>query len=214
MTTPSFAATAFMALAVSSAPLLADVPNNVPADYKGQPLSGAPQAIPGTIQAESYDTAAEAKGVTVGYGNLKKSDLRPKAESADGAGLAKYGGGHVLTTGQAEAPDQVYCGWTEQGEWFAYTVKVAEPGTYLFGGKFAAAGKGATLSVTFTPDLSIRAEIPTTAGFQPAVEVYHVWGKHENLKEITLPAGVYVMKVKIEKNAGLNLDYFTFTKKP
>lgn len=193
----------------------ADAPNHVPADYAGKPVSGTPQAIPGTIQAESYDTVAsgDAKGVTVGYGKLGKTAFRPNADSA---GLAKFGGGHVLTTGEAEAQDQVYCGWTETGEWFAYTVQVKEPGTYIFGGKFAAAGKGALLSVTFSPEItSGPIEIPTTDGFQPGVEVYHVWKKSDNLKEIKIPAaGTYVMKVKIEKNAGMNLDYYTFTKKP
>ena len=56
-------------------------------------------------------------------------------------------------------------------------------------------------------------ERPRPRNKRMPVEVYHVWNKLENLKEIALPAGVYVMKMKIEKAADLNLDYFTFTKK-
>ena len=69
--------------------------------------------------------------------------------------------------------------------------------------------------MTFTPQITTGpVEIPTTAGFQPGVEVYHVWETLDHLAEIKLPAGTYVMMFKIENNAGLNLDYFSFTKKP
>jgi hypothetical protein len=186
--------------------------NHLPPGYAGKPMTGTPQVIPGVIQAESYDvTDADAKEVTVGGPvTLKKTNVRP---GADSAGLGRYGSGHVSISGQPEAPDQAYVGWTKSGQWMAYTVRVTEPGTYLFGGKFAAGGKGSKISVTFTPEITTGpVEIPTTAGYQPAVEVYHVWETLDKLKEITLPAGVYVMKVKIEKASGLNIDYFSFTK--
>jgi hypothetical protein len=186
--------------------------NHVPAGYTGKPLTGRPQVIPGVIQAEAYDvTEGDAKGATVGGpGALHKTDLRP---GADSLGLARYGSGHVSITGKAEASDQVYVGWTDSGEWLSYTVRVTEPGTYDFGGKFAAGGKGSKISVTFTPGLGTGpVEIPTTAGYQPAVEVYHVWETLDKLTQITLPAGIYVMRVTIEKAAGLNMDYFTFKK--
>jgi hypothetical protein len=115
----------------------------------------------------------------------------------------------------AESPNQVYVGWTEPGEWLKYTVKVAEAGTYIIGGKVSAGDQGATLAFSFGPDLTTgEIEIPTTRGFQPGVEVYHVWETLDPLKEITLPAGTYVMTVKIGKTAGMNLESFTFTKKP
>ena len=189
-------------------------PSHVPADYTGKPFAGHPQTVPGTVQAEDYDVApGEAKGVTLEIkGNLHKTEFRPQTDSV---GLARYGRGHVSTGGQPEAPEQVYVGWTETGEWLAYTVEVKETATYVVGGKFAAGGKGSKVSFRFAPDLSTGPlEIPTTAGYQPGVEVYHVWETLDGLQEITLPAGVYVMQVKIEVSAGLNMDYFTFTKKP
>ena len=188
--------------------------SHLPADYTGKPLTGSPQVIPGTVQAESYDLApGDPKGVTLSYqGELRKNDCRP---ATDAAGLARYGSGHVSIAGEKEAPDQIYAGWTESGEWFAYTVRVAETATYLIGGKFAAGGKGSLISISFTPDLTTGPlEIPTTAGYQPEVEVYHVWEKLEKMKEVALPAGTYLMKVKIEKASGLNIDYLTFTRKP
>ena len=191
-----------------------DVPNHIPSEYAGKPETGAPLVIPGTIRAIDYDVSPTgANEITFSYrGTPKKTDYR---KDADSIGIAKFGNGHVSTTGTPEAPDQVYLGWTEADEWVKYTVRVTEPGTYVIGGKVAAGSKGATLTFSFTPDLTTgEIEIPTTAGFQPGVEVYHVWEKLDNLNEITLPAGLYVMTVKIGKVAGLNLESFTFTKKP
>ncbi len=57
-------------------------------------------------------------------------------------------------------------------------------------------------------------EIPDHRRLQPGIEVYHVWETLDKLAEVKLPAGTYVLTIKIESpNAGLNFDYFTFTKK-
>ena len=98
-----------------------------------------------------------------------------------------------------------------------YSVHVAEPGIYQFGGKFASAFTNASISVTITPEITTGPIfIPVTAGYRPGVEVYHVWEILDNLAEIKLPAGNFVMTVKIEsENAGgMNVDYFSFAKKP
>ena len=113
--------------------------------------------------------------------------------------------------GEPEKPDQVYVGWTESGQWMKYSVHVKETGTYHLGGHFAAGGKDATLSVTFTPEIKTGPiAIPTTAGYQPGVEVYHVWETLNNLADIDLSAGDYVMTVKIENAGGMNIDYLSF----
>ena len=185
----------------------------VPSDYTGKPVTGSPQLIPGTIRAIDYDEVPNgAKGITFSYqGDSRQTSFR---KGPDSIGIAAFGQGHVSTTGQPEAADQVYVGWTEPDEWLKYTVRVNESGTYIIGGKVAAGSEGATLSFTFTPQLTTgELKIPTTAGFQPGVEVYHVWEKLDHLAEITLPAGTYVMTVKIGKIAGLNLESFSFTKK-
>ncbi|MGH8047339.1 MAG: carbohydrate-binding protein [Chthoniobacterales bacterium] len=193
--------------------------------YAGKPYNAQPLAVPGTLQAEQYDISPNAANdVTFHYnGTPKKS---PNRTSPDSIMVAGFGGGHVSTDGKPEDPKQVYVGWTQSGEWLNYTVKVAQPGTYIFGGKFSAGNKGAKVSATFTPlDKYADAnapkittgpvEIPTTAGFQPGVEVYHVWETLDKLAEVKLPAGTYVLTIKIESPvAGMNFDNFTFTKKP
>ena len=191
----------------------ADSANTSPTDYTGKPETGLPLTIPGTILAIDYDAApAGAKEVTFSYhGKPVQTKFR---KDADSIGIAGFGKGHVSTTGVPEDPNQAYVGWTHGGEWLKYTVNVTESGTYAIGAKVAAGAKGATLSFSFAPELSTgEIEIPTTAGFQPGVEVYHVWEKLEAMKEIVLPAGTYVMTVKIGQIAGLNLHSFTFTKK-
>ena len=198
-----------------AAPLRAD---DAP-KYAGQPYNGAAIELPGIVQAEEYDIAPDAKsGTTFGYdrdGN--KNDVR---KTPDAIGMARMGNGHVSIKGEPQNPNGAYLGWTQTGEWTKYTVHVGKTGVFQFGGQFAAAGNDGTLSATFEPLNGGPAittgplQIPTTAGFQPEHEVYHVWEKLENLAEIALPAGDYRMTVKIEKNAGFNLDYFTVTKNP
>jgi len=190
-----------------------------PAKYTGLPYGGKVASLPGIIQTEAYDVAPEAtNGISFNYnGTPNKGNLRT---TGDAIGLAKFGNGHVSIKGEPENADQIYAGWTHTGEWFKYTVHVNESGVYQFGGHFSAADKGGTISATFTspttaaPITTGPVEIPTTAGYQPNVEVYHVWETLDNLAEINLPKGDYVLTVKIEKNAGINLDYFSFNKKP
>jgi hypothetical protein len=196
----------------------------IPAGYTGKPYGGKAHEIPGIIQAEDYDIAPNNENdVTFHYNGSgpnggtglqadrggRKGEYRT---TADSIGIIKYGGGHVSITGEKENPDQFYLGSTHDGEWMKYTVHVAEAGTYRFGGKLAATGKESKLSVAFTPTLKIGpVSIPTTAGFQPRVETYHVWLISDNLGEVTLPAGDYVMQITLEKSGekrgGSNLDY-------
>jgi len=184
-----------------------------PAEYLGKPCAGTPIAVPGVIKATEYDIAPDGKnGITFNYnGGAKKTDLRT---SKDGIGLARFGKGHETTKGEPEDPQQTYLGWTHGGEWVKYTLHVAEAGTYAIGAHVAAGGKGGTLSFSFGPSVTTGPiNIPTTAGFRPGVEVYHVWERLENLAEVKLDAGDVVMTVKIEKPAGFNIESITLTKR-
>jgi len=187
--------------------------------YTGKPYMGRPQEVPGIIQAESYDVAPGNQNGTAynRHGEPKPGSART---TGDCVGLGSMGDDHVSTTGEKQKVGDVYVGWTDVGDWWKYTVNVKEAGTYIFGGHFAAGAKGAKISVTFTPINPAGAvvatgafEIPTTAGYQPAVEVYHVWELLDKLAEVNLQPGLYVMTVKVEAVAGLNIDYYTLAKK-
>jgi hypothetical protein len=182
-------------------------------DYTGKPYNGSPIPVPGVIKATEYDIApGNADGICYHYNSpAKPGKIRT---SNDCIGLAKFGKGHVTTTGEAEDPDQAYLGWTQVGEWTKYTLHVKEAGTYTIGGHLAAGRKGATVSFTFGDVTTGPIEIPTTAGYQPGVEVYHVWERLDHLADVKLPAGDVVMTMKIEAVAGINVESITLTKKP
>ena len=187
--------------------------------YTGKPYLGKPQEVPGIVQAEFYDVAP---GNLNGIAYNRRGEPKPGSARTTGdcVGLGSIGDDHISTTGEKQKAGDVYVGWTDVGDWWKYTVNVKEAGTYVFGGHFAAGAKGAKVSVTFTPIKPAGAiiapaafEIPTTAGYQPNVEVYHVWELLDNLAEVKLQPGLYVMTVKVEAVAGLNIDYYTLTKK-
>lgn len=189
------------------------IADEAPAKYTGLPYNGKAVALPGIIQAEEYDIApGAANGISFNYNSpATRNDLR---KSGDSIGLARFGNGHVSIKGDAQDPNQTYVGWTHDGEWLRYSVRVKESGAYVIGGQFSAAGKDGTISIAFSPAISTGPlSIPTTAGYQPGVEVYHVWEKLDHLAEVELPKGDYVMTVKIEKSAGLNFDYLTVSRK-
>jgi hypothetical protein len=186
----------------------------VPPGYAGKPCGGKARQIPGIIQAEDYDVAPSGvDGITFHYtGTVRNANLRA---TGDGIALARFGAGHVSIKGEPQNTNQVYVGWTETGQWMKYSVHVPETGTYRLGGHFAAAETNATLSVTFIPEIKTGPmTLPTTAGYQPGVEVYHVWETLDHLADIRIPAGDYVMTVKIENAGGMNIDYLSFTRKP
>ncbi|MEI8340380.1 MAG: carbohydrate-binding domain-containing protein [Verrucomicrobiota bacterium] len=190
-----------------------------PSAYAGKPQSGKPQELPGIIQAESYDVApANANGIA--YNRKGPAQVGAARSAGDCIGLGTVGSDHVSIKGDKEKEGQIYVGWTEIGDWWNYTVQVKQAGTYYFGGKFAAGEKGAQIIATFTPVAKSGKEattgpleIPTTAGYQPAVEVYHVWETLDKLGEVTLTPGTYILTVKIEHKAGVNIDYYSFTRK-
>ena len=203
-------------LLATAAPRLHSAPDGA-APYAGKPYAERPQVIPGTIQAEFYDVAP---GNANGIAYNRKGAPRPGSERSTGdcIGLGRIDPSHVSVTGEKEKDGGTYVGWTDVGDWWNYTVQVSEDGTYNFGAKVAAGAKGAKISVSFLPMTPSGTaantgplEIPTTAGFQPGVEVYHVWETLDKLAAIKLPKGLYVMTVKVEAVAGLNIDYYTLT---
>ena len=189
------------------------------APYTGTPYGGKPQEIPGTIHAQNYDVAP-GNANDIAY--HRKGTPKPGAARTTGdcIGFGGFDASHVTTKGEKVKSTGFYVGWTDPGDWWNYTVKVNEAGTYDFGGHMAAGDpKGAKISVTFTP-LNPAGEpiktgvidIPTSAGYLPGIETYHVWQTLDKLAQVKLTPGTYIMTVKIEAVGGMNLDSFTMTK--
>ncbi len=110
-----------------------------------------------------------------------------------------------------EPAGQIYLGYIGAGNWYKYTVNVAESGTYVISGHEGVAGN-TQMQFTFTDAVkTANITLPST-NVCNGYEAYHVWALHDNLGEITIPAGKYVLTVNVVA-AAMNLDWFAFTKK-
>ena len=151
------------------------------------PYGGTPAAVPGTVQAENYDTGGEGVAYHVtstnGSGNAYRSDGVDLETTSD------TGGGYDL-------------GWTSGGQWFRYTVNVAAAGPYAVTFRVAAPSSvtGALhLSNASGVNLSGAVTIPQTGNWQ-------TWATATAI--VTLPAGQQVLTLN-EDTGGWNLNYLT-----
>ena len=85
-----------------------------------------------------------------------------------------------------------------------------EAGTYVISGHEGVAGN-TQMQFTFTDAMKTGAlTLPSTD--QCGHEAYHVWAVHDNLGEIALQPGKYVLTITVVA-AAMNLDWFAFIKK-
>jgi hypothetical protein len=149
---------------------------------------GSTAAVPGTVQAENYDTGGQGIGYNVnsvnGTGNSYRSD------GVDLEATSDTGGG-----------DDV--GWSAQGQWLRYTVSVATAGTYTVDFRVAApsAVTDALHIVDSTgTDLSGAVNLAATGGWQTWADV---------TASVNLPAGKQTLTLD-EDNGGWNINSMTF----
>lgn len=108
------------------------------------------------------------------------------------------------------ARGDIYLGYIGAGNWYKYTVNVVQAGTYVVSGHEGVAGN-TQMQFTFTDAQKTGAlTLPSTDKCNH--EAYHVWATHDNLGEITLQPGKYVLTITVVA-AAMNLDWFAFTKK-
>jgi hypothetical protein len=153
------------------------------------PYGGTAAAVPGTVQAENYDTGGQGVAYNVtstnGSGNSYRSD------GVDLEATTDTGGGDDL-------------GWTAAGQWFKYTVNVTTAGTYSVALRLAAptaVTDGLHLANSAGTNLSGNVNVPATGGYQTWTTV---------TVSITLPAGQQTLTLD-QDNAGWNVNYLTFT---
>ncbi|WP_371614185.1 discoidin domain-containing protein [Streptomyces sp. NBC_00454] len=152
------------------------------------PYGGTPAAVPGTVQAENYDTGGQGAAYNVTSINGNGSAYR--SDGVDLESTSDTGGGQNL-------------GWTSGGQWFRYTVNVASAGTYTVGLRLAApsAVTGALhLSDASGTNLSGAISIPATGGWQSWTTV---------TATVALPAGKQTLTVD-QDHGGWNLNQLTF----
>jgi uncharacterized protein involved in high-affinity Fe2+ transport len=153
------------------------------------PYGGTAAAVPGTVQAENYDTGGQ--GVAYSVGTVYGTANSYRSDGVDLEATTDTGGG-----------DDV--GWTSAGQWFNYTVNVATAGTYSVGLRLAAptaVTDALHIDNSAGTNLSGNVTAPTTGGYQDWTTV---------TVSVTLPAGTQTLKID-QDNAGWNINYLTFT---
>jgi hypothetical protein len=107
---------------------------------------------------------------------------------------------------------QLYIGWTEDGEWTNYTVDVKKPGKYKMVAMYSNLGQ--TVQFTLNKKVTADCKLPvdTSKGFPlqqyPDWVVWHIWNKAE-CGEMEFPqTGRQLLTLQYKK--GNNLAYFDF----
>ena len=211
-----------VALGSASCCLLSAVRAEVPADYRGKPFADAVHKtgmpnIPGIVQCALYDLGGEGVAyhdtdpTNNGSGklNLEKGHQRAHANEYiwsfrkdEGVDLSFVKDWADLNHTNLVSPhvNQLYIGWTENGEWVNYTVHVARPGTY----RIKALYSFQTNTVTF----DLNGKLAATCRLPVPTADYHRW----NLAEIgTLrfpQAGPQLLTFHYGR--GNNFAYFEF----
>ncbi len=153
------------------------------------PFGGTPAGIPGTVQAENYDTGGQ--GVAYNVTSINGSDTSYRSDAVDLEVTSDTGGGDDL-------------GWTSTGQWFKYTVNVTTAGTYTV--SFRVAGGAGAVTDAFHlanasgTNLSGSVNVPATGGWQTWTTV---------TASITLPAGQQILTLD-QDNGGWNINYASF----
>ncbi|MFD7155497.1 carbohydrate-binding protein [Kribbella sp. NPDC059898] len=153
------------------------------------PYGGSAAAVPGTVQAENYNTGGQ--GVAYNVNSVNGTANGYRADGVDLEATGDTGGGYNL-------------GWTSTGQWFRYTVDVAEAGVYSVAMRVAAPGAANSafhLADSSGTNLSGPVSVPATGGWQNWSTV---------TAQVTLPAGRQTVTI-YQDNGGWNLNSLLFT---
>jgi hypothetical protein len=151
------------------------------------PYGGSAAAIPGTIQAENYDTCgANNSYYDTTAGN---SGGAYRSDDVDIEATSDTGGGYDV-------------GWTAGGEWLKYSANVSSAGTYNVQARLAATAAGNTMHVNVDgTNVSGSLAIPNTGGWQTWQTV--------TSPNFSLSAGAHTVQVVFD-SGGCNLNWVAF----
>ena len=194
----------------------------VPADYQGKPFTDAfhktgPPNIPGIVQCALYDLGGEgvayhdADAVNNGSGKLNVDPIHQKAHASpyiwhfrkdEGVDISYVKDGADLSHTNLVSPhiNQLYIGWTEDGEWCNYTVNVTQPGTYRIKCLYGYQTNAITFDINGKPAASCRLPAPTAS--------YHHWNLAD-IGTIKFPE-VGRQLLAFHYGKGNNFAYFEF----
>ena len=172
----------------STTTFVGKAPNNeepVVPEVQG-PYEGVAQTIPGSIEAERYDTGGEG----ISYHD-EESENKSGAFRKDGVDI------------EGDDESGYIIGWTISGEWLNYTVDVKETAKYNWEAIVSSANDNASFKLYMDDEeISQLAEVPNTGD----------WGAYTKLSGETteLQAGTHTLKIYIE-GSWFNLDKINFS---
>jgi len=194
----------------------------LPPDYKGKPFSNevyraGPQAIPGKVECAYFDLGGEGVAyhdtdpINHGSGELnrKPEHHRPHATPYEWGFREQEGVDLSYTKDFADfnhtnlvtpATNQLYIGWTSDGEWCNYTVNVKKAGTYKITALYGNAANPIKFSINHQPVSECK--LPLATGSM------HKWNKAEIGTILFAEPGLQLLT--FHYNSGNNFAYFEF----
>jgi hypothetical protein len=155
------------------------------------PFKGEALAIPGKIEIEDFDIPGKGKNED-GTSNASYND---DAENHGDSDYRKDTGADLYAKATG-----VVLGYNQEGDWYEYTVNVAEAGDYTAVASVATEGTGA-----FT--LSIDGK--SVAEFEVTGESYDAFSDVK--KKVSLTAGKHILRLDVTKQY-FDIDYINFVK--
>ncbi len=150
------------------------------------PYGGTPSQVPGTIEAENYDLGGQGNAYYDTDVQNNGGMYRP-LDGVDIESCSDVNGGYDV-------------GWTQNGEWIAYTIEVTDTGSYSIGARVASTA--ATGSLHFEvdgTDVTGSMNVPNTGGWQ-------TWATVQS-KNFNLTPGIHQLKLFIDAG-NFNINYF------
>jgi hypothetical protein len=199
-------------------------------DYEGTPYQdqvykeGA-QIVPGKLQCEYYDFGGEGiafhddDSENSGSGGLNKADgsylHEFRINEAVDISYTKFQDPPIDNTSfnfVEQVKDQLYVGWTSEGEWTKYTIHVEKAGTYDLGLMYTA-NKDGKISFSVN-DLDVTGPLLVPSTFVTADTVafrqWHHWNYIDDLAQITLKRGIQTFTIHTVEIGSMNYEFVDF----
>jgi len=187
-------------------------------------IQGA-QTIPGKLQCEYYDFGGEgiafhdSDSINSGSGRLNPADgtylHEFRINEPVDISYTKFRDPAIDNTTfnfVETVKDQLYVGWTKEGEWTKYTVNVNTTGMYQLGLMYTANKDGKISIAVNNLDVSGLISVPSTfvAADTVAWRQWHHWNYLDNMATIKLKKGLQTITLHTAKVGDMNYDYINF----
>jgi hypothetical protein len=206
--------------------------NNNIGNYRGTPFADSvyktgAQIIPGKLQCEYYDFGGEGisyhdnDSINSGSGNLNPSDgtylNEFRAREAVDISYTKFREPPIDNNPYnfvEPEKDQLYVGWTSQGEWIKYTINVVTNGSYRLGLMYTSNQNGKISFSVNDVDVTGPITIPSTYVASDSVgwRQWHHWNYIDNIAKIHLKKGLNTFTIHTREIGQMNYDFINFQK--